>query len=267
MFIVVGLLAMTSGVGGRHADVIGLIAGLVGLMAPAVWLVRLRRAYRSTLLPDEQSGHHGRRDPQFGSDSETSGPQNSTDNGTTWYYVDGGARKGPLPESRIIAMLVSEELPTGTMVWRHGMSDWINASQSELASKVRGDSPPPLAPHSVSNGFAWALALAPLWVLVPHYLLAMIYFRLQTGGDFVFSWQIDEAMQKTWWFSWSVNATVAQLDLRYLRSAGWQSNKLNGWLTILVPVYLYKRDQLLGAGVMRFLIWIGAFIVSLLPIW
>ena len=104
------------------------------------------------------------------------------------------------------------------------------------------------------------------------YILAYFYLRqwairyLGTAFEVIALQQV-VSDRWSWYFGWGLNATIALLDDRSLKAGGWNSEKLNTWLVILVPIYLYKRDQLLGAGMTRFWVWLGAFAVSLLPIW
>lgn len=43
---------------------------------------------------------------------------------TTWFYMFGGQKLGPVPTQAILAMIQSRALNQSTMVWREGMSAW-----------------------------------------------------------------------------------------------------------------------------------------------
>jgi FtsH-binding integral membrane protein len=185
-----------------------------------------------------------------------------------WYYSEAGKRVGPVSQEKLLVLVKRGRLSPNTMVWRTGMHDWSRLLDSELAKQIATDSPPPLSAKDTANGYAWALALAPLWGTVLHYALVYMYVNAKYGGVSPFTPLLaQEVIQKTWFFGWIVNIVVAFLDNYALKAAGWRSQKLESWLIFLVPIYLYKRDQMLGAGITRLLVWVVAFMVSLLPIW
>jgi hypothetical protein len=185
-----------------------------------------------------------------------------------WYYSESGKRVGPISQDTILSLLQSKKLSPSTMVWRAGMQDWVAILHSDLAKYITADSPPPLSAKHIANGYAWALALAPVWATALHYILAYAYIEAKYEGILLLApLFVQEILQKTWYFGWIVNVIMAFLDNRALKAAGWSTERINSWMIILIPVYLYKRDQMLGAGMTRFWVWIAAFIVSLLPIW
>lgn len=53
---------------------------------------------------------------------------------STWYYVEGGERRGPIDHGTLTRQLETGALPADTLVWRDGMGDWVPASNTpELA--------------------------------------------------------------------------------------------------------------------------------------
>ena len=197
-----------------------------------------------------------------------------------WYYSQSGKRLGPIASSDLQKLLINGELTPNTMIWRAGMGGWVRAHDSEIMSTVSADTPPPLVATDVDNGFAWALAIAPVWATAFLYAFAGFYVgSMQTDVSSKLSpflhplleaasaQAMREFAERFWFFVVIVNILMAWLDSRVLRAAGWKSKSIETLGTILVPIYLYKRDQLLGAGMARFWVWIGSFVVSILPIW
>jgi hypothetical protein len=69
-----------------------------------------------------------------------------------WYYAAEGEKHGPIEPEKLKSLLASGVIGRDTIVWRHGMSDWIPASQTEIwASVPEEESPPPLPPTYVSH--------------------------------------------------------------------------------------------------------------------
>jgi uncharacterized membrane protein len=46
-----------------------------------------------------------------------------------WYYAADNTQKGPINESELKAQLASSQLPSDTLVWKDGMSEWTPATQ------------------------------------------------------------------------------------------------------------------------------------------
>lgn len=55
-----------------------------------------------------------------------------------WYYLEDRVTRGPAPHEEMLTLFREQRLPTSTLVWREGMSDWLPASQVGLL--------PPVAP-------------------------------------------------------------------------------------------------------------------------
>ena len=198
-------------------------------------------------------------------DAINNAAESSRETVSKWYFSEAGRRIGPVSQENLLMLVKRGRLSSNTMVWRAGMKDWVRIVESELAKDINTGSPPPLSAKEISNGYAWALALGPLWATALHYVLVYLYLGPKYGP--LAALMVQEALQQTWYFGWLMNAVVALLDYRALKAAGWSSEKLTGWLFIFIPIYLYKRDRMLGDGVTRLLVWVGSLIVSFLPIW
>lgn len=270
-FMVLGLVAVGTSASNGGTALLVLLGVLMGLCGPIYALSRKRRSSRSPATALSRPGD--RADPPLHAPEPTSTPSaeqtppnQPASDGHSWFYTDDGKRIGPVPTERIQSLLTEGVIGRTTQVWRKGLGDWQSLSNTELAQQLPDDQPPPLSSAHIGNGYAWTLAFAPLWATVLHYTLA--YFYLYATRPMFFVLEIDQLVLKTWYFVWCTNAAVAVLDEHSLKAAGWDiSKRVKSWLTFLVPIYLYKRDQLAGAGVTRFLIWMACFFLSLLPIW
>lgn len=270
-FMVLGLVAVATSVSDGGTALLALLGGILGLCGPIYVLLRKRRTNRSSATAIKQPSD--RTDPPLPVPEPTSTggaeqtpPKQPDDDGHSWFYTDDGKRIGPVSTERIRALLTEGVIGRTTQVWRKGLSDWQSLYETELAQQLPDDQPPPLSSAHIGNGYAWALAFAPIWATVLHYTVA--YFYLSATLGLFYEFQLDRLVLKTWYFSWGLNTLMAFLDEHALKAAGWDRvTKLKTWMTWLVPVYLYKRDQLAGAGVTRFLIWMACFFLSLLPIW
>src|SRR5688572_25045225 len=61
--------------------------------------------------------------------------------GGRWFYAQGDKRHGPIELDPLVELIVTGQLPAATLVWRHGMSEWIAAGS---APEIAGHLPPPL---------------------------------------------------------------------------------------------------------------------------
>jgi hypothetical protein len=78
-------------------------------------------------------------------DDEKSNADESTHKAKdAWYYAAQGQKHGPIEFEKLKSLLASGVIGRDTIVWRHGMSDWIPLDQTEIwASVPEAYSPPP----------------------------------------------------------------------------------------------------------------------------
>lgn len=75
-----------------------------------------------------------------------------------WYYTLNGQQTGPISHGELQLKLQSE-LPSSTLVWKEGMTDWTKASEHESLSPAAGNTPPPLASsHTTTNPYTAPLS-------------------------------------------------------------------------------------------------------------
>jgi tetratricopeptide (TPR) repeat protein len=65
----------------------------------------------------------------------------ATASGGRWFYAQGDQRLGPLELDPLVEMIVTGQLPASTLVWRHGLGEWMPAGR---VPEIAGHLPPPL---------------------------------------------------------------------------------------------------------------------------
>jgi hypothetical protein len=61
-----------------------------------------------------------------------------------WFYALNQQKVGPVSEGVLVQKINSGELPRSVLVWNPGMSEWIEAQSSPLATQFSSIQPPPL---------------------------------------------------------------------------------------------------------------------------
>jgi hypothetical protein len=174
----------------------------------------------------------------------------------TWFYALGGQRIGPVLADKLRELLATQTIDGETQIWRKGMADWQPLGKTEIGTHLE-ETPPPVRPNDINNGFVWALAVAPIAYIFVQ--IAIIdYQTIHLGEDLSFSSAL------VWLIPALANATLCVLDEQQLKRAGYNS----GWMTLfallLAPVYLFMRAQRLRQAPSYGYVWIASFIVSIL---
>lgn len=174
-------------------------------------------------------------------DSTTATPQKLD----TWHIEQKGERKGPYSQTQVAEMIRSNQLTRDSLCWRPGTAGWTPLSGTSFSSHFDHE-PPPLTGAAVSNGLVWTLAFAPLI------------------GEFIaglFAGATHSSINKFWWVTLALNIGLSLLDERKLKAAGHDTKKMGGaWI---VPVYLYKRSQVLKHNLAYFIVWVACFVAML----
>jgi hypothetical protein len=106
----------------------------------------------------------------------------------------------------------------------------------------------------VNNSIVWVLALAPLiGSFIQGFIVGVFY------GDNWF-WHYG----KFWWITIALNILLCYLDDNKLKESGIKTDSLGS--TWLIPIYLYKRSELLNDGKAYFIVWIVTFTLTFLNI-
>jgi hypothetical protein len=151
-----------------------------------------------------------------------------------WHYIENGIRKGPISSTAIKKLISANTIGNDAPVWRKGMSDWKEIRETELADAVASE-PPAVAPSLIGNGYAWMLAL-PL-------ALCIISAGLESSNhQAVFSHSNNPSKGFPAGLSFAINGLFVLLDLRRLKTAGYNFSKALGLLGfLLTPLYLFIR--------------------------
>jgi hypothetical protein len=173
-----------------------------------------------------------------------------------WFYALGGQRIGPVPADKLRELLATQTIDGETQIWRKGMADWQPLRKTEIGTDLE-ETPPPIRPNDVNNGFVWALAVAPIAYIFVQ--IAVIHYQtFHLGEDLSFSSAL------VWLIPALANATLCILDEKQLKRAGYNSGWMTFFALLLAPVYLFMRAQRLRQTPSYGYIWIASFIVSLI---
>lgn len=92
-----------------------------------------------------------------------------------WHYVRNNQKYGPVDDAAILNLIANGTIIRHTPVWREGMSEWVEACQTELKDKFSGIPPAPpsymgltkcsapvvsYTPASIRNLWSWFLRLS-----------------------------------------------------------------------------------------------------------
>ena len=103
-----------------------------------------------------------------------------------------------------------------------------------------------VAVSQTSGTVVWLIALAPLIAIVLKTVIAQ---------------QTDIPFSQLWFVTALLNTALCLADARQLKRQGCKLP--NVWVVFLVPVYLFKRTNILGDNKAYFYVWIAAFFLFL----
>ena len=227
---------------------------------------RIANDFRAALLPDREGDKEASSTKRLrlqaravlplvrGSPPESNQPRTRMSNiqnelptpPRTWHVEIDGQRKGPMTKSQIDQLIGDGKLSRDSLVWHTGAPDWQPLSATEFSAGF-ANTPPPLTGKAIPNGLVWTLAFAPL-------LGAFL------GGLFAGMLRMDP--NSFWWVTLALNVVLSLMDERRLKGAGYDTARMgSAWL---VPVYLYKRAQVLNQNLAYFITWVVCFAVSLI---
>ena len=174
-------------------------------------------------------------------EQDLSSPPPLPDSAPEWHYVKNNEKIGPVPQARMGEILRAGGIAKDTLVWKHGMAEWVPLSTTALANELGQDSPPPLPPK---NTLAWIIAFVPLI------------------GMFVEQNTAFDSGAKIFGYIAAYTALCA-IDSNNLRKGGHLGEKSLFIFFVLVPLYLYRRARLLGQKLYYFFAWFVAMIITI----
>ena len=163
----------------------------------------------------------------------------------TWHVEIAGTRQGPMSADQVRQFIASGKLNRKSLAWYTGAPDWQPLSSTEFAAAF-ADTPPPLSGSAIPNGLVWTLAFAPL---IGAFLGGLLAGMMRMSPN------------SFWWVTLVLNIGLSLADEKRLKAAGHDTVKMGAaWI---VPVYLYKRAQVLSQSLSYFYAWVICFVVSL----
>ncbi|WP_426111278.1 DUF4339 domain-containing protein [Pseudomonas sp. DSP3-2-2] len=149
---------------------------------------------------------------------------------TQWFYEQRGERKGPVIQSQLEELLVSQQVGPGTLVWRTGFADWVQLGSTELAPVAAG-TPPPLTSAKISDLLVWLIALSPV---------IGVLIGIVSPGSGPYTGAI-------------IFIVVACIDIGKLRKAGYAKPAM--WSVLLPFLYLCLRSRALNKSQAPLVVW------------
>lgn len=163
-----------------------------------------------------------------------------------WYYFINDERIGPVSGSELLRLYRTNKIYISTKVWKAGLFEWIEFSNTELINKE--NNPPPISGKDINNTFVWILAFVPIIGIVIEYLIS--------GATGI-------AITSLWIVSVLLNSILCVVDERKLKKAGCATKELLLWAIVLVPVYLFRRAHLLKHKYTYPAVWCVTFAIML----
>lgn len=166
---------------------------------------------------------------------------------TLWYYLDGSVQVGPVSSQAFEELITSNTIQQDTLVWTNGLQTWIPASQSVFSSLF---STPPTTPAiPVSEKWIWALSTVPLllaWI-TPH-IISQAYSFANYAPAIV---------------AVILNIILLSCDIGEVRR---NNLSIDSWLwlgIVLVPVYIYVREDKTNKNYAPLIVWCILFAIDL----
>lgn len=189
---------------------------------------------------------------------------------TLWYYEKNGTRSDSITEAEMITFICQGVLSSTSLLWCEGMDNWQPLAQTSLAVHLpqRSVTPPPLppvlpplsgtgtTPLNINNVLVYTLALSPL--------IGLLLRAFLLGLSGVPEEYMDSAITSSeyWYVPLLLTIGLSYLDAWKLKQAGIDTRQFSN-ITWLVPVWLWKRAQLLKHKPVCFWIWIASFVLTL----
>ena len=144
-----------------------------------------------------------------------------------WYYSFNGETQGPVSETELLKMLETGYINESTMVWKQGFQGWVTIEQAGISIPKNNAA----VVKKISNKPIVFLVFVPIISSLLQYLLA---------GWFEIS------ADKLVWIAYILNVIFCLIDYSRVKKAGYDMSKLNLAFLLFIPLYIYKRVQLVN---------------------
>ncbi len=187
-----------------------------------------------------------------------------------WWYEINGEKKGPVGNTEIQNLIYLKIIRLETYVWTNGFENWKAIRETEFLNNFKTkENPPPLTGNAVNNTIVWWLAFAPIIGTILEGIFIEIYYP-EPDVDFENLSSINKYtdylantnFNAFWFVTLALNFLLSYLDEKNLQKSGHDTSTLGS--TFLVPLYLFKRAEMLKQNNIYFWIWLIAFILTLL---
>lgn len=159
----------------------------------------------------------------------------------TWYWSKNGVKQGPVTEEEMRLLVASGEIDKETSVW-NGEGNWVTANKSHFRQYFQKNPPtgePGVVSGLVDNKYVWMVALVPVVGMIAELL----------------------ARRELIWLYLVLNVAILFFDQYKLQKQGFSAPQK--WWVILVPVYLWKRAELLDHSKNYVYAWVAAFVLTI----
>jgi hypothetical protein len=186
-----------------------------------------------------------------------------------WWYEFNGEHKGPVNEEEIVKLINLGVVKSENLVWKQGTEHWVQLKNSPFSENFKNDKPPPITGDAVNNTLVWWLAFAPLiGQVLEGFFLELFYPEPKVDYDNInsienYTHYLTHTNFNAFWFvTLALNFYLSFQDEKKLQKAGYDTGKLGS--TFLIPVYLFKRAEMLKQNNAYFWVWLILFILTLI---
>lgn len=187
---------------------------------------------------------------------------------TNWWYEINGEQNGPVKQDELVRQINIGILHSENLIWTQGAQNWVKVKDSSFAVKKTAETPPPISGEAVNNTIVWWLAFAPLiGQLLEGVFLELFYPEPDINYNSVSSMEnytrylTNTNFNAFWFVTLALNFYLSYRDEKKLVKAGYDTSKIGS--SFLIPVYLFKRAELLKQNNAYFWVWLIMFVLTL----
>ena len=164
----------------------------------------------------------------------------------SWYYSFNGETQGPVSETELLKMLETGYINESTMVWKQGFQGWVTIGQAGISIPKNNAA----VVKKISNKPIVFLVFVPIISSLLQYLLA--------------GWNQISA-DRLFYIAYMLNFVCCLIDYSRVKKAGYDMSKLNLVFLFFLPLYIYRRVQLVnGRKWTLTILWTAILIIDML---